>query len=205
LIGINYGLREALDIPHRRQRRVKVDEITNGLQELIQEMRAFCSELRPPALAPFGLEKAIRSHIEIFQTKNPSIQVDLDLSTDQDQLPEEVRMALYRIYQELLTNIMKHAKASSVSVRFSFDQRQAELEVADNGLGFIVPKDWVETARQGHLGLVGIFERTEAVGGSISILSKPGAGTTVKVRVPAPNPISIPKDLTQDPDIDEEK
>jgi PAS domain S-box-containing protein len=65
LIGINFGLREALDIPHRRQRRLIVDQIQNGLQDLIQEMRAFCSELRPPALAPFGLEKAIRSHIDI--------------------------------------------------------------------------------------------------------------------------------------------
>jgi PAS domain S-box-containing protein len=204
LIGINYGLREALDIPHRRQRRLKVNEIQNGLQELIQEMRGFCSELRPPALAPFGLEKAIRSHIESFEEKHSEIGIELDLAIDQDRLTEEVRMALYRIYQELMNNIVKHARASFVSVRFRFDDRIAELEVSDNGKGFLIPDDWVEIAREGHLGLVGIFERTEAVGGTIKITSKSGAGTAVLVTVPIQSGSNL-KDSVQSSSTIEEK
>jgi signal transduction histidine kinase len=204
LIGINYGLREALDIPHRRQRRLKVNEIQNGLQELIQEMRGFCSELRPPALAPFGLEKAIRSHIESFEEKHSEIGIELDLAVDQDRLTEEVRMALYRIYQELMNNIVKHARARFVTVRFRFDDRMVELEVSDNGKGFLIPEDWVQIARAGHLGLVGIFERTEAVGGTIKITSEPDAGTTVLVVVPT-QPGTNLKDSVQSSSTIEEK
>jgi PAS domain S-box-containing protein len=204
LIGINFGLREALDIPHRRQRRLIVDQIQSNLQDLIQEMREFCSELRPPALAPFGLEKAIRSHLEGFEEKHPAIEIRVNLSEDQGQLTEEVRSALYRIYQELMNNIVKHARASLVSVRFAIDANQAELEVSDNGKGFDIPNDWVETARKGHLGLVGIFERTDAVGGTISITSDFGVGTKVLVIVPT-QPEYDPGDPIQGPSMEEEK
>jgi PAS domain S-box-containing protein len=188
LIGINYGLREALEISTRRERAYQVDLIQGALQQLIHELRTFCGELRPPALAPFGLEKAIRSHLDTFLAKYPFIQVVHDLAEDQNHLLEEVRMALYRIYQELMNNIVKHSGAASVSVRFHFNEEHAELEVIDDGRGFLVPTDWVETARRGHLGLVGIVERTEAVGGYIRITSHPGKGTKVLVVVPQ-NPI----------------
>jgi PAS domain S-box-containing protein len=203
LIGINFGLQEALDIPHRRQRRLIVDQIQSSLQELMQEMRAFCSELRPPALAPFGLEKAIRSHIELFEEKHPAMKIQMNLTEDQGQLTEEVRNALYRIYQELMNNIVKHAGANSVSVRFTLDASQAELEVSDNGKGFDIPNDWVETARSGHLGLVGIFERTDAVRGTISITSESGVGTNVLVIVPVQHEHD-PNDPIQGSNIEEE-
>jgi PAS domain S-box-containing protein len=190
LIGIHFGLREALEIPKRRERLQKVDIIQKSLQTLIHEMRTFCSELRPPALAPFGLEKAIRSHIEAFQLKHPSIQIEPVLAIDHENLPEAVRMALYRIYQELMNNVVKHAGATAVAIRFEYNDRKAKLEVNDNGCGFLVPHDWVEIARQGHLGLVGVLERTEAVGGSIRITSKLGEGTNVTIEVPL-DPINI--------------
>jgi PAS domain S-box-containing protein len=190
LIGIHFGLREALEIPKRRERLHKVDVIQKSLQTLIHEVRSFCSELRPPALAPFGLEKAIRSHIEAFQVKHPSIQIEPVLAVDHEDLPEAVRMALYRIYQELMNNVVKHAGATMVTIRFAYNDRMAKLEVNDDGCGFLVPDDWVEIARQGHLGLVGVLERTEAVGGSIRITSKQGEGTNVTIEVPL-SPINL--------------
>jgi PAS domain S-box-containing protein len=184
LIGLNFGLEEMFGMKPGQQRKYKEDVIRGAIQEITHELRTFCGVLRPPSLAPFGLEKAIRSHLESFQEKYPTVQVHLELAVDKELLSEDVRMALYRIYQELMNNIVKHAAARSVWVRFEFNEYQIELEVRDNGTGFSVPTNWVETARQGHLGLVGILERAEAVGGFVNITSEPGLGTNVLVIVP---------------------
>jgi signal transduction histidine kinase len=184
LIGLNFGLEEIFGMRPGQQRKYKEDVIRAAVQEIAHELRTFCSELRPPSLAPFGLERAIRSHVESFQEKYPAVQVHLELAVDKELLSEDIRMALYRIYQELTNNIVKHAAAAAVWIRFGFNEYQIELEVRDNGSGFDVPTNWVETARQGHLGLVGVLERAEAVGGSVKITSKPGLGTNVLVTVP---------------------
>lgn len=157
-----------------------------ALQQVIQTLRAMFSELRPPALAPFGLEKAIRSHAERFQTEHPELEVTLELTPDGQALPEPVRLALFRIYQEALNNVVRHAEANAVWIRFTLQATQAMLEVQDNGQGFKVPRRWLKLARQGHLGLVGISERTEAIGGELKIISVPGAGTTIRVVVARP-------------------
>jgi signal transduction histidine kinase len=184
LIGLNFGLEEMFGMRPGQQRKYKEDVIRGAIQEITHELRTFCGELRPPSLAPFGLEKAIRSHLESFQEKYPAVEIHPQLAIDKELLSEDVRMALYRIYQELMNNIVKHAAASAVCIRFGFNEYQIELEVRDNGSGFVVPTNWVETARQGHLGLVGVLERAEAVGGSVNITSKPGSGTNVLVIVP---------------------
>jgi two-component system, NarL family, sensor kinase len=111
---------------------------------------------------------------------------------------------LYRIYQELMNNIVKHARASFASVRFRFDAARRNWKYRITERLPDIPNDWVEIARQGHLGLVGIFERTEAVGGTISITSEPGVGTAVLVIVPI-QPSTNLKDTVQGSSIIEEK
>jgi PAS domain S-box-containing protein len=158
-----------------------------SLQQVMQLIRTVSGELRPPALAPFGLEKAIRSHAERFQAAHPELAVRLELTRDDQTLPEPVRMALYRIYQQALSNVARHAQASVVVIRFHLNSRQASLEVQDDGDGFEVPQRWINLARQGHLGLVGSAERAEACGGQLTIVSAPGQGTLIKVSVPLPD------------------
>ena len=160
---------------HAMQERLKVQ---------INELRVLCSELRPPSLIPYGLEKAIRSHTEGFERHNAGMKINLDLEPDGTELDEKTRLALFRIYQETLANAARHAGVSEVFVRFRLDEAQAILEVRDFGRGFSVPHSWVELARQGHLGLVGVQERAAAVGGSVNILSGLGQGTTIQVFVP---------------------
>jgi signal transduction histidine kinase len=92
-----------------------------------------------------------------------------------------VRTALFRIYQEALNNFIKHAKSDEVYVRLEVGEEIAQLEVMDKGAGFEVPKDWLTMARKGHLGLVGIQERVDAVGGKMEIASHPGQGTQLVV------------------------
>ncbi len=83
-----------------------------------------------------------------------------------------------------MTNIAKHAQASEVIVRLTKTADQAILEIQDDGIGFTVPRDWLELARQGHLGLVSIRERAEEIGGAVLIASNLPKGTQIKVIVP---------------------
>jgi PAS domain S-box-containing protein len=184
LYSVSYHLRDLGD--------VLPDEVSMGrmvaaqalLQQVIRMLRTITGELRPPALAPFGLEKAIRSHAEGFRDAHPELEVQLDLMPDEQRLPEQTRLALFRIYQQALSNVVRHAQASHVSIRFRLDSDAIILEVEDDGRGFEVPERWIDLAREGHLGLVGTAERAEAIGGSLEIRSAPAEGTLIRVTLP---------------------
>ena len=158
--------------------------LRDGMQGVIQSLRTIAGELRPPALAPYGLEKAIRSHSQDFQEVHPDLRVRINLMPDGQQLSEPVRLALFRIYQTAMTNILRHAQATELDIRLSLDDRDVTLEIEDNGVGFHVPGRLIELARQGHLGLVSATERAEAVGGKLKVFSEPGQGTKLRVTVP---------------------
>lgn len=162
----------------------QVEEIDQTVRRVVDNLRAMSVELRPPALAPFGLEKALRSYAEEFQDQHPEYKIELDLMEDSKNLPENVRLALFRIFQVSITNVLRHAEASTARVRFAFDAEEVVLEIVDDGKGFKLPKRWINFAREGHLGLVGAFERAEAMGGELTVESAPGEGTRVRVRVP---------------------
>jgi PAS domain S-box-containing protein len=183
MIATTYTLVEAMGINQKEPRLVKMRAIQHAMQTQVKELRRFCNELRPPALAPFGLEKTIRSHAESFQERFPDVELILNLKRDGQVLPEEIRMALFRIYQELLNNVARHAQAKTVYVRFALDDEYAVLEVEDDGVGFAAPEQWVEFARKGHLGLVGMQERVEMYGGTVEVDTQPGHGTRVRVAV----------------------
>jgi signal transduction histidine kinase/CheY-like chemotaxis protein len=184
MIGVTFTLQEAISQAQSEAVRAYFLELQERIQEQVRELRSLCNELRPPALAPFGLEKALQSHLETFQQAHPTIAVTADLDPDGQRLSDDVRLALYRVCQELLNNVVRHAQASEVGIRFQLTAQQAVLEVRDNGKGFETPHQWVELARGGHFGLVGMQERVEAVNGTLTIDSKPGMGTCVNVTVP---------------------
>ncbi len=160
--------------------------IAETLQRQVAELRDYAGELRPPALSKFGLEKAIRSHAETFQQKYPEVQVAIQASQAGGLLPEALRLAFFRIYQEAMNNIARHCPNARVEVTFRKDGREAWLQVADSGPGFDVPEDWLALARAGHLGLLGMRERAEALQGRLEIDSKPGRGTRIRITVPLP-------------------
>lgn len=184
LIGASYRLVEAMEINEKETRITKMRVIQDMLTLQIRELRRFCNELRPPVLAPFGLEKTIRAHAQKLQELYPDLKINVDLQRDGQRLSEETRMTLYRIYQELMNNVLRHAKASQVTVSLKLKKSTVELQVADNGEGFSVPNEWVDLARRGHLGLVGLQERVQMFGGRVEMESTPGKGTRVRVLVP---------------------
>ena len=176
----------------------KGDQALTGMKEkllqVIQSLRTISRELRPPALAPYGLEKAIHSHVEYLQQAHPDLKISVRLDKDAQALPENVRMTLFRIYQTAITNVIRHAQASQAEINFQLLKDKARLEIRDNGCGFTVPRRWIELARQGHMGLVGAAERAEAAGGKLDVESAPGKGTLIRVQVPRdPNGISASK------------
>lgn len=138
-----------------------------------------------PLLASFGLEKAIRAHSENIRQAQPDLHIILNLMPDNHLLPEQVSLVLYRIYQVALTNVVRHARAGRVNVSLRLDSDSVTLEVQDDGCGFHLTERWIEMARSGHLGLVGAFERADAVGGTLEVHSQVGEGTLVRVVIPS--------------------
>ena len=159
-------------------------DVRQHIQNVLQDLRATAKELRPPTIFNFGLENAIRSHANDILEKHPNLNIHLSLAHDRQILPEKVRLALFRIFQQSLANVIRHAKATEIHVRFSFDAEEAHLEITDNGRGFDVPPNWIEFVRQGHYGLAGAAERANTLGGTFKVQSMPGNSTTIQVTIP---------------------
>ncbi|HEY0575648.1 MAG TPA: GAF domain-containing sensor histidine kinase [Pseudonocardia sp.] len=148
----------------------------------LDEARVAIAGLRPPVLDDLGLAGGLAS----LARTAPQLEVSLDLA-DQ-RLPEHVEIALYRIAQECLQNIAKHAHASTAWVRFAVQGCTARLEVTDDGVGFEVGADIdtgadaVADTSSGY-GMRSMAERAELVGGELTVISQPGAGTTIVATV----------------------
>ena len=161
----------------------ELEKATSEVKEVIDTLRATARELRPPTIFDFGLENAIRSYADDFLKKYSHLRISLSLAQDRQLLPEKIRLALFRIFQQVLMNVVRHSEATKVQVRFGFDDEKITLEISDNGKGFEVPHNWMKFVREGHYGLAGIWERVSSLGGSLVVDSKPGKPTTVLVTI----------------------
>jgi signal transduction histidine kinase len=152
------------------------------LQELaraaMREMRSLIFELRPAELETEGLAAALRKHVEVLRRLHEQ-EIELQVGGDR-RLPPAVEKGLLRIAQEALGNALRHAGASRVAISLVTRDSLVALRVADDGRGFD-PEE--AAARSRRLGLTSMRERTEALGGMLSIDSEPGSGTTVAVEV----------------------
>jgi two-component system, NarL family, sensor kinase len=146
----------------------------------LEEARAAISGLRPPVLDDLGLAGGLAS----LARSMPQIDLELDLSDT--RLPEHIELALYRIAQEGLQNIVKHADATMARLRFAVDDDTARLEIVDNGVGFDTLENPVGSDEMGGYGVLSMAERAELVGGQLNIRSRPGAGTAVTATIPLP-------------------
>lgn len=184
LIALSFAIQAIINEQNNPADKESLQLIQDSLMEQIGDLRSYAGELRPPSLTAFGLEFAIRSHLEGYREKHPEIECIFDTESIGLSIPETVRLAVYRIYQEAMNNVTRHSEASQVRISLSNQKGSLVLNVEDNGRGFTIPDGWVEQARKGHLGMVGIHERVEAVGGTVQIHSSPGKGTRLTVRVP---------------------
>ena len=145
-----------------------------AMDELLQLAR----QLRPAALDDHGLCAALRTQVARFEAHS-GVSAHLEVSGDPERLGEDGQTVVYRVVQEALSNVAQHAAASQVDVRVAEGPDGCvELEVRDDGGGFPGGR------RTGGLGLSGMVERARLVGGDVDVESRPGAGTTIRLRVP---------------------
>lgn len=150
----------------------------------LQEARAAISGLRPPVLDDLGLSGGLAS----LARSIPRIPIDVDLA--ETRVPDHIELALYRIAQECLQNVVKHAEADRARLTFSVDDGVARLEIVDDGKGFDTFEHPLGSDEMGGYGLLSMAERAEIVGGRLHIRSRPGAGTTVTASIPLPSVIT---------------
>lgn len=165
-----------------------IERMKRIVADLDESVDRLTLELRPPVLDDVGLDGAIGSLVEHF-TSSSGIHADIHVTgTDGDRLTSPVETTLYRVVQEALTNIWKHAGATTVSVILERHPQQVQLIVEDDGRGL---DHHDGNGEDGHgdgpplrFGLLGMRERVSLIGGSFNIESAAGKGTTVYVRVP---------------------
>ena len=164
---------------------VNFEDIKAMILEISRDLHRAAVELRPTALDDFGLQGAIETYLREWKERTGLATETFFSGLDGTRLPALVETTAYRIIVELLTNIVRHAEASEVSLTVRLRPDLLMLIVEDDGRGITDPSP------PGHLGLLGIRERLELVGGEMKIESSAGEGTTVFVRIPLPNSLQI--------------
>jgi len=167
------------------------DDALSGMSAMVQRLDEtvdrLTMELRPPALDHLGLHGAITSLAQEFSAAT-GIRVDVHLpGVDGDRFNDAIETTLYRVVQEALNNVRKHAGASTVSIILERDGDVLRMIIEDNGRGFDVDGALAAMPGRGHFGLIGMRERLALMRGSLDIESQPGSGTTIYVRVPLPD------------------
>lgn len=179
------ALRMRLSLIARAPTPEEVQDVAGEVQRVVYDLRQASEELRPPALGPFGLAAALRTSASRLATTHPSVNVDADLDDDGQTLPEPVRLALYRVAQEAMSNAVQHGRPSRIAITFRLNAEGVRLDIADDGVGYAFPADLRSPSRPGHYGIVGMVERAEAIGGRLYATSEPGRETRVSVHIPS--------------------
>lgn len=188
LAALNLSLkRMSEELPANSRLRPRVGQAMVTLGNLMREAHGLVWDLRPPALDDLGLSVALRRYAGEWANLH-GIPVDFhSRGLDGQRLPPPVEITLYRIAQEALTNVFKHARARRVSILVEHRVGHVALIVEDHGLGFLVDSALNNGAgANGHFGLLGMRERAALAGGTITIESTPGSGTTLFARIPLP-------------------
>ena len=180
LTSILLGLKPLEQAAPSPEAATAIESLRELVVSTLQNVRRLAVELRPTALDDFGLVPAVERLADTFREQS-GLTVDLEARLGDSRLPAEAETTLYRVIQEALTNIVKHAGATGVSILLQRRSHAVHLVVEDDGAGFdpAVP-------REGALGLAGMRERVALAGGKLQIESTPGGGTTLVAEVPVP-------------------
>jgi PAS domain S-box-containing protein len=186
LAALMIRLRVLARTPDEEARARIHDELHESLEAAVEGIRRIARGLRPPALEDVGVEAAVRAHLR-RTFEGTGIEVETELDAVDDRLDAEGQLVVYRVVQEALSNVMRHARAGRVRVRLGVEHEGTHAhvvaEVEDDGTGF----DAEGAFLQGRgLGLVGMDERARIAGGRLTMASAPGEGCLVRLRIPVP-------------------
>lgn len=161
--------------------RERIEHVRHHLNQVEEQLRTISHDLHPRILSDLGLVAAIRRRAEAF-ARRTGVRVTVEAAQDYTLVPV-AQVAVYRLVQEALTNVGRHARANSVAITLSDDGEWFCCSIADDGVGFDLD-DLAERPREPSLGLLGMRHRIEAAGGTLILASAPGKGTQVNARLP---------------------
>lgn len=176
---INLAWLKSLPIEDEAERENLTTEMLALTESMIHSIRRIAHDLRPPALEDLGLAEALRIYSEEFELRT-GISIHFFTELDMLDLSIETGKALYRIYQESLTNVARYANAQQVEASLDLEDENIILSISDNGVGFNIE----ELIHKKTLGIIGMRERAVMIGGKFEIKSQPNLGTTVLVKLP---------------------
>ena len=185
LVAVSYGIqsfRHELPDKEVEKARSELSDMEGTVTKSLKELRRVVVGLRPPALDELGLIKTIRQSLDDLAADG--IVSDYNQTGKSFRLPSSIEIAVYRIVQESLINIRKHANATKVALSVKYNPDELNLEIRDNGQGFNLVQTLDSAIAVGHLGLLGMKQRAEMLGGNMNIKTGEGTGTTVSVNFP---------------------
>jgi len=197
--GLALGLKGLEQVIERNGKDQPLTERVHWLRKLTadigRDLHRAAANLRPSALDDLGLEKALSACAADWSDRY-GVSIDIQSLVTGDRLPAEIETVVYRVIQEGLTNVLKHAAASAVSILLERKGEGLRVIIEDNGQGFDPAEALADSAAAGNgsaaagsgslprLGLSGIRERLSLIGGTLSIESAPGVGTTLYIQIP---------------------
>jgi signal transduction histidine kinase len=180
-------LKQRVEVARRSVHEPGAERSLGQLQGLvegtIEDVRRMTQALRPIYLEDLGLVPALEM-LARETSQLDGLQVDFQRRGQERRLPAAVELSLYRIVQQALNNVVRHAEARHASVLLAFHPNEIGVEVRDDGIGFVVPASTNELAARGHFGLLGMRERADLIGGRLQVESRPNAGTAVTLHLP---------------------
>lgn len=183
LVVLGRRIELASDLTSRQELAHELEELRDMVDDALRGVRGFTRDLRPPLLEELGLPRSLQILGDRI-TREERLQVTVRIDGTPRQLLPQVELGLYRLAQESLNNVRRHAQASQATVDLSYGSTNLVLCVSDDGVGFTPPESAAELVASGRLGLVGIYERARLFGGRADIHSAPGEGTVVTITIP---------------------
>ena len=166
-----------------RSVRTQLTQLHGLARETLEGVRRYAQELRPAILDDIGLQAALEWMADKLSAES-GVDVNVQVDMESQELPRETQLTLFRIAQEALGNVKKHACATRVEIRLDTRGDRVRMAITDNGVGFDIPTRFSDLSRADKLGLLGMQERVQLLRGTLHIRSEPGAGTTVAIDIP---------------------
>lgn len=188
LLSFNYQIESIEGAEQSPELRAELAELRQGIRQVVGALRQVCSDLRPPTIERHGLSAAIDSLAHNWAERN-RIDITLEIDPALGRLPEMIELSVFRIVQEGLNNIRKHAAARHVTLTLRRNPAAGLLvRIEDDGLGLSEPADLAALSARKHFGLVGISERVALLGGTLQIHAPSGKGMALLIEIPSPYP-----------------
>jgi PAS domain S-box-containing protein len=165
-------------------KKIQLDLLRERINNIMSDVRRLSQDLRPPALDRLGLLPALE-WLASDIGKRSGMNIEVTVRGVSRRLSPEVELVLFRVAQEALRNTLRHSQATSAGIAVEFGEKLIRITVKDNGKGFYLPETTGDLVKRGRLGLTGMRERIQLVGGNLRISSRPGKGTTVIIEAPA--------------------